>query len=432
MPMTAAELGTLMGSLWKDATVEWARLRTLQRKLEGKNVRTWMPSNADAEYKDIFRKSSSPWPEFAQDVTAQGVSIDGYSDTDLYTQAWLASGMDGRQTLINRQAVGLGYGYLAVLPHDDPNRVVMRPMSSLKTYGVFANPWDEHPTQVLHLVSGSLQKPDTQRWLYIDEIEVYDFRGDPKTPRDIRVQEHGLDHAPVSRITASFDDEPRSIIAPAFPIYNRIVDATFTLQMVQRYGAFPQKFMGGGKLGDVRVAVDSMIHAEGEDGENVKFGTFEAADLEKVVKALQEHLIEFFSALHIPPIYGPVATIANISAEATATLEAGYFRNVGEIRKPIAEGYDLGFRDAAEMLGRPAPDSSAKVSFTDIQTRSLGQAVDGIQKLAMLPKAPPYEMLFALIPGWSAQDAIEAARSARATLPTTKLTVPPPLELTQV
>lgn len=428
MTMTPAELGARLDALMKDASVEWARLRTLQRKLEGKNVRTWMPSNADAEYKDIFRKSSSPWPEFAQDVMAQGVSVDGYTDADLFEQAWLRSGMEGRQWIVNRQAIGLGYGYVAVLPHDDPDRVVMRPMSSLKTFAVFANPWDEHPAEVLHLVAGNLQKPDSQRWLYIDAVEVYDFRGAPKSPGEIKVQEHGLDHVPVSRITGTFDDEPRSLIAPAFPIYGRIVDGTFTLQMVQRYGAFPQKFMGGGKLGDVRVAVDSLIHAEGEQGENVRFGTFEAADLEKVVKALQEHLIEFFSFLHIPPIYGPVATIANVSAEATATLEAGYFRNIGEIRKPIAEGYDLAFRDAAEMLGRALPADSSKVSFSDIQTRSLGQAVDGIQKLATLPKAPPYEMLFALIPGWSAQDAIEAARAARATLPPA---APQALELTQ-
>jgi len=415
MTMTAAELGATISALWKDATVEWARLRTIQRKLEGKNVRTWMPANADAEYKDLFRKSSSPWPEFAQDVMAQGVSIDGYTDAELYQQAWMKSGMEGRQSLVNRQAIGLGYGYVGVLPHDDEDRVVMRAMSSHKTFAVYANPWDDHPTQVLHLVSGTLQKPDTQRWLYIDDVEIYDFAGDARAPRDIKVQEHGLDHAPVSRITATFDDEPRSIIAPAFPIYGRIVDGTFTLQMVQRYGAFPQKFMGGGKLGEVRVAIDSLIHAEGEEGENVRFGTFEAADLEKVVKALQEHLIEFFSFLHIPPIYGPVATIANVSAEATATLEAGYFRNIAELRKPIAEGYDLAFRDAAAMLGRAEPADGAKVSYSDIQTRSLGQATDAIQKLMSAPdgKQPPLEMLFALIPGWSAQDAIEAATAAR-------------------
>jgi hypothetical protein len=417
--MTPAELGATIEKLLKDANVEWARLRTLQKKLEGKLTRTWMPANADQEYKDLFRKSSSPWPEFAQDVNAQGCSVDGYSDAELFETAWLGSGMEGRQALINREAVGLGYSYIATLPHDDPDRVVMRPMSAHKTYAVFANPWDEHPSMVLHLVSGSTQKPDTQRWMFIDETEVYDFRGAASTPRDVKVQEHGLDHAPVSRIAASFDDEPKSVIAPAFPIYHRIVDATFTLQMVQRYGAFPQKYMGGGRLGDVRIAVDSMIHAEGEEGENVRFGTFEAADLEKVVKALQEHLIEFFSFLHIPPIYGPVATIANVSAEATATLEAGYFRNIGEIRKPLAEGYDLAFRDAAEMLGREVPSPGSKVSFSDIQTRSLAQAVDAIQKLLSAPegKQPPLEMVFALIPGWSVTDAIQAAQSARAIAP---------------
>lgn len=428
--MTEAEISQLVGEFFPKARQEWARLSTLQKKIDGKLTRTWMPDSADLEYKDLFRKSSTPWLDFAGTALGQGCRVDGFSEQAVWQRAWQSSGMDGRQGHVTRQAIALGYSFIASIPHRDPQKVVMRPMSSLKTFAVYDESWDEHPEVALHLIEGTLEKPDSQKWMLITASGVHTFRGGWKTPREVEFTDHGLGYTPVTRIGASYDDVPRSVVEPALPVYNRVVDATFTLQMVQRYGAFPQKWMAGGEALDdkVRVAVDSLIQASGVNGETARFGTFQPADLDQVVKALESHIRHMLAILQVPPTYGPFAAMVNMSAEGIAAAEAGYFRHLGDLRDPLGEGYELALRTSGDMLNVAVPDE-AEVSWADVSSRSLSQAADAIQKLASLPddQRPPMEMLLGFIPGWKPADAIAAASQARASAPI----VPAPLQLEQ-
>lgn len=418
--LTPTEIGTIVEEFWEKARREWARLSTLQKRLEGKLVRTWMPENADLEYKDLFRKASTPWLEFATNALGQGCRVDGFNVPEVWENAWQASGMDGRQGHVTRQAIGLGYSYLASIPHQDPSKVLMRPMSALKTFAVFGEPWDNHPEVVLHLIEGTMDKPASQRWMLITDSGVHKFTGAPKRPDDVEFVAHDLGYTPVTRIGATYDDVPRSVVEPALPVYRRVVDATFTLQMVQRYGAFPQKWMAGGEALDegVRVAIDSLIQAVGVNGETARFGSFQPADLDQVVKALESHIRHMLSILQVPPTYGPFAAMVNMSAEGIAAAEAGYFRHLGDLQDPLGEGFELALRTAGEMLGVDVPET-AEVSWADVSSRSLAQAADAIQKLASLPpeQQPPIEMLFALLPGWKPSDAREAALRAREAAP---------------
>nr|WP_243738981.1 phage portal protein [Microcella frigidaquae] len=424
--LTAVEISTLVDSFFSKARQEWARLETLQKKIDGKLTRTWMPANADMEYKDLFRKASSPWLDFAAAALGQGCRIDGFSDEVVWRQAWQASGMDGRQGHLTRQSISLGYSYLAVIPHRDPEKVLLRPMSALKTFAVYDEPWDDYPRVVLHLVEGSLRDTKSQKWMLITEEGVHRFSGGYKVPGDVEFAPHSLGYTPVARIGATYDDVPRSIVEPALPVYNRVVDATFTLQMVQRYGAFPQKWMAGGEALDenVRVAVDTLIQAVGVNGETARFGSFQPADLDQVVKALEAHIRHMLSILQVPPTYGPFAAMVNMSAEGIAAAEAGYFRHLGDLQDPLGEGYELALRMAGDLLNVDVPDD-AEVSWADVSSRSLAQAADAIQKLASLPSPPPLEMLLGLLPGWKPADAIAGAQSARAIAP---IDVPPAIE----
>lgn len=416
--LSAVEISTLIDTFFPKARQEWTRLSTLQKKIDGKLTRTWMPENADLEYKDLFRKASTPWLNFAAAALGQGCRVDGFSVQPVWQRAWQSSGMDGRQGHLTRQSIALGYSYLAAIPHRDPSKVLLRPMSALKTFAVYDEPWDDFPRVVLHLVEGSLEKTASQKWMLITDRGVHRFTGGWKVPGDVEFTPHGLDYTPVARIGATYDDVPRSIVEPALQVYNRVVDATFTLQMVQRYGAFPQKWMAGGEALDenVRVAVDSLIQAVGINGETARFGSFQPADLDQVVKALEAHIRHMLSILQVPPTYGPFAAMVNMSAEGIAAAEAGYFRHLGDLQDPIGEGYELALRAAGDMLGEAVPDD-AQVSWADVSSRSLAQAADAIQKLSSLPSPPPAEMLFALLPGWKPADAIAAAARARETQP---------------
>ena len=419
--LTPAGLGTIIAEFWQDARNEWTRLATLQKRIEGKLLRTWMPDNADLEYKDLFRKSSSPWLMFARDSIAQGLLIDGYTDQKVWRQAWQASGMDGRQGDLNAEVVGLGYGFLASLPHTMSDRVVMRPMSALQTHAVFEDPWDELPKYVLHRVSGDLNRPKTLRWIFIDGEALYRFKGDARTPLEVERTTHGLEYCPVARIGNSLPmgGRPQSSIEPAVSVYQRIVDATFTLQMVQRYGAFPQKWMAGGEIATdehgnplIRSSVDGLLHASGATGETARFGSFQAASLDQVVGAVDAHIKHFSALVQVPPHY-LLGAIVNMSAEGIAAAEAGYWRNINDRQYAIGEGYELALRIAADHLGleSAADDFGSEVNWADMSTRSLNQVADAVVKLATVDA--PLEMLFALVPNWSKSDAIDAADEVR-------------------
>lgn len=430
MAKDATELGDLIASRATDARAEWSRLSTLQKRIEGKLTRTWMPDNADLEYKDLFRKSSSPWLQFGRDCIAQGLILDGYSSDLVWDRAWQANGMDGRQGAVNREVVGLGKSFLMTIPAETRGEVVMRPLSSLGTFAVFRDPWDEYPEFVFARVGRTRANFWDSEWIALDGEAHYRFSGDPRRPEGVRVVEHGLGYTPVTQLsnTLAIHGEPQSSVEAAIPVYQRIVDATFTLQMVQRYGAFPQKWMAGGEIGKnadgtsaVRSSVDSLLHARGESGETARFGTFEAANIEQVVGALDAHIKHLFAMCQVPSHYA-LGTIANLSAEAITAAESGYFRNLTDRQMSIGEGYEQAMRTAAAILGdeASASDLSSQVHWADVSSRSLAQISDAVVKLATV--GAPLEMLFAMIPGWSKTDVIEAAAAVRTA---------PPLAVTQ-
>lgn len=416
MSLDNAALGALGADLQKDARSAWAPMQTLQKHLDGQLLKTWMPDNADAEYRDLLRKSASPWLGFARDAIAQGCIVSGYSNTDLWDRVWRANGMDGRQEVSTRDAVGFGRGYVAILPGQDAEAVVMRPMAALDTFAVYEDPWDEYPTAVLHR-----RKPRRGRdtfwqgsWMLVDDEAIYRFTGTPSAPIDVKVQEHGMECAPVVGISNTLEPEPRSSIGDKVSVYKRIVDATFTLQMLQRYGAFPQKWMAGGDVDpDVRASIDSLLHAGGEAGETARFGAFPAADLDKAVAALDAHIKHFSAVVQVPPHY-LLGAVVNMSAEGIAAAEAGYHRNLSARKKALGEGYELAMRTAARMLGETeaAGSSTDQVDWENVASWSLSQVTDAVQKLEM--STGPLEALYRMIPGWTKADAAAAVKAAEA------------------
>lgn len=418
MSLDNAALGTLGAELQKDARAAWAPLQTLQKHIDGQLLKTWMPDNADAEYRDLLRKSASPWLGFARDAIAQGCIVSGYTNTDIWERAWRANGMDGRQEVVTRDAVGFGRGFIALRPGSDPGTLVMRPMGALDTYAVYDDPGDDYPLHVLHR-----RKPRTGRqtfwqgdWMLVDDELIYRFSGTPAAPENITTQAHGAGVVPVVGVSNTLDASPRSSIADKVSVYKRIVDGTFTLQMLQRYAGFPQKWMAGGDVAaELRASVDSLLHASGDAGETARFGAFPAADLDKAVGALDAHIKHFSAVMQVPPHY-LLGAVVNMSAEGIAAAEAGYHRNLSARKKSIGEGYELAMRTGAFMLGdsEAAKSTSDQVEWENVSSWSLSQVVDAVQKI--MADTGPLEALYRMIPGWTKADAalaVEAANKMR-------------------
>jgi hypothetical protein len=437
MPKTGPEIGTLLAGLRKEMRAEFMRLSVVDKKIRGKLTRAWMPKGADSEYKDLFRKASGPWLEFTRDAIAQGVSVDGCNNERVWAEAWQANGMDGRQDGTNRETVGIGKSFILTIPAGkqgtytetvvvddglveietvrevaDNTRVVMRALSSLVTYAHFADPWDDHPTWVLTRVGGTKFGANfwDSQWVFIDDEALYRFRGDIGAPVGLTVFDHELDYCPVARIANTLPaiGEPESSVERAFPVYERVVDATFTLEMKQRYGAFPQKWGSGGTLGAVQSSVDSFIH---NSDPAARFGNFAEGSLADVVTAIDAHIKHLAAVCQVPPHY-LLGAVVNMSAEGIAAAESGYFRNINERKTAMSEGYELALRTAGEILGLSDEElDKIQVHFEDVSSRSLAQIADAIGKLATL-MPDSLSKLFAMLPGFTQLDANEAASKA--------------------
>ncbi len=417
--MDAAELGAMLAGQRERIRKEWDRLNWLARYIDGNVFKTWTPANADAEYKDLLRKAATPWLKYARDAKAQGLVVDGFTDSETWTRAWQTNGMDGRQSAVNREVIGFGKSYGLALPSDS-GEVLMRPLSALTTYASYAGPWDDYPEWAICKLAPGRSQWDGS-WMFIDPLRTYWFTGSIDTPADVQVSMHGLGFCPVVQLAATLGGlgAPESPIEVGIRPWKRIVDYTFSLSMLMRYGAFPQKWMAGGDIAKdengnplVNASVDSLLHADGPGGETARFGSFAAANIGEAVAGLESAKADLSAVLQIPPHYF-MSKVVNMSAEGIEAAESAYFRDLAERKESLSEGYELWLRTAAAILGNQgvAQDPSCEVHWMDQRTRSLGQISDAIVKLKTV--GAPNELLFALMPGWTKQDVMDAAEAAR-------------------
>lgn len=428
MPLSSTEANALAADLLKSATPEWARLRKFVRYARGKQALPWLPEGVEQEYRDIAVKSASNWIDLVIRAVTQGLIVDAYGDepdSNLWAEAWQANGMDARQHALSRAAGTLGYSFINVLPSEDDG-VWMRPEAATSQYAVYDDPSDEWPIHSLRQITKP-GKGKPGRWELYDDEARYLLTGDMGRA-DVVILEHGLEVCPVVRMLWQIDllGDPMGEVEPVISIQDRIVDATFTLQMVAKYGAFPQRWIAGINPGEplrdadgeplldaagnpimptIKAYIDHILLASDVD---TKFGQFAAADLRQYVEALEAHIRHLAAITQTPPHY-LLGSLVNLSAEALAAAESGLQRKIREKREVLGEGYEQAMRLAALVLGDEAAamDTSSQVHWQDVESRSLAQTADALLKLGQLGVPP--KMLFQMIPGWTQADAEEAA-----------------------
>ena len=414
MVMTNAEAIEATVETWKANNTERVRLRRFVRYSRGQQKLPWLPDNVEGEYRDIALKSASNWLDLVVRATAQGLQVDAYGTpegpSDLWGTVWQANGMDARQHALHRAVLTLGYCGLIVFPSADDGGVWMRPEAATKLSMVFDDPSDEFPLRTVREVG-------KDRYTVVG-------KGSGAT---VDFAEHDAGVCPVVQMRSSIDllGTPMGEIEPVIPIQDRIVDATFTLQMVAKYGAFPQRWIAGidttkplvDANGDVltdgqgnplfptiKAYVDHILTAVDAD---TKFGQFAAADLNQYVAALEAHIRHLAAITQTPPHY-LLGSLVNLSAEALAAAESGLQRKIKEKREVLGEGYEQAFRLAGAVLGREdeAAATSSQVHWQDVESRSLAQTSDALLKLSQL--GVPLQVLLKMIPGFTQQDVDEA------------------------
>jgi hypothetical protein len=303
----------------------------------------------------------------------------------------------------------------------------MRPEAATNVWARYDDPGDEWPSEVLRVL-----KKD-KLWELYDRTGRYTITNKKDVESTV---EHGLDVCPVVQMAGAFDllGTPMGEIEPVIPIQDRIVDATFNLQMAAKYGAFPQRWIAGLNPGEplrdsdgeivtdsagnpvmptIKAYIDHILMASDPD---TKFGQFAATDLRQYVEALEAHIRHLAAITQTPPHY-LLGSLINLSAEALAAAESGLMRKIAGKQEVLGEGYEQTLRLAAQILGddAAAQDTTSQVHWQDVESRSLAQTADALVKLGTI--GVPRQMLYEMIPGWTETDAKRAVEMTAASDP---------------
>lgn len=419
MALSNSEARRVLASARSEASPEWQRLARFRRYVTGHQKRPWLPDNVETEYIDIARKAATNWMHLIIQATSQGLVVVGYGDdsgdSSVWTSIWQPNGLDSRQHALHRSALTSGYAYLIVMPgDDDPENanaqggVVVQPESANKLYAYYDDPADEWPVWGIRRIKFA---PGKERWELYDDEARYDFDSTDGNGKFLGKVIHEQGVCPLVKVRAShsLESEPVGEVEPVIPIQDRIVDAVFSMQMVAKYGAFPQRWIAGMTANrddddetseQIKAYVDHILMAADPE---TKFGQFAAADLSQYAAALETHVRHLAAISQTPPHY-LLAGLVNVSAEGIAAAETGHDRKVGERRQSIGEGHEQALRLAAGLSGNDAAatDKTSQVRWKDTQTRSLGAIADAIQKLAAA--GVPKELFLGLLPGVSQTD----------------------------
>lgn len=421
-------------------------LDKVRRYVKGDHDMPYVPKKSKQEYKGLIVKSVANWLPLIPTVVGQNLFLEGYRNaseaavaeadptTDGFSpseqawSAWLANGMDARQSAVHKGALTYGYHYVVVLK-GDPEPVI-RPISALNMTAVYGDD-DDWPLVAMHWRKARFEGKIVRKVDIYDDVNVTTFIGklDAKEADDftpVETAAHGMGVCPVVRFRNEWedsDDEPiRGEVEPYIPIQDRLNETTLDLLMAQQYGAFVQKWVTGlaipeddrlelaegvpnpdyGKpIEPFQSAVDRLFVASDPD---TKFGSFAATELDGYLASLEAGIRHLSALAQIPPHY-LLGAVANLSAEALAAAEAGLSRKVSDRKSLFGVAWAQVLRLACVAAG-VEPDLTATVVWRDTESRALASTVDAFGKLAQMLGVPP-EALWEKLPGFSVREVRE-------------------------
>lgn len=390
------------------------------------------PKQATAEYKELQKRSQTPWLGLVVTSVAQSLYVDGYRPRGSQENAtawdwWQINQLDSRQVPIHRAALAYGYSFATVLPGTlgfGTKAPVIRGHSPRRMFTVYDEPQhDDWPR--FALVGDPVKRNGSMGWalkLY-DDTNCYYLQSDSggSDVTYIEYREHNLGICPVVRFANQLDLEGRTPgeVEPFIPLAARIDQTVFDRLVVQRFASWVVRTVAGMAKPDgdedaaaarLRLMVEDLLVAEDHE---TKFGHLPATPLDGFLKAVEDDIRQL-AAVSQTPAYEMLGQMANLSAEALEAARASLSAKVEERQQSFGESHEQVFRLAAHVMGDDSAkrDYSAEVKWRDTKIRSLAQAADALGKLATLLQVP-VQNLWEKIPGWTDQD-VAAAKAARA------------------
>jgi hypothetical protein len=408
-----------------------------------------LPRSATAELRALAKMSKVPWLQLVVTAAAQAMYVDGYrsrldgahqtdasdstadgaaADSETVDsppwQAWLANQMDRRQVALHRAMLAYGYAFTTVLPGTDPltgaDQAVIRGVSPRKMVALYDDPAeDDWPQYALRIVE---RKGDDHLVRLYDDEAVYELRLSG-SGRDVTLLSepaaHGAGVCPVIRYANMLDLDGRTPgeVEPFIAIAARINKTSYDRMLVQHFNSWKIRYVTGMAEPDteedanrtkMKLRQDDLLIAEDPD---TKFGQLDETSLGGFIDAHRAD-IETLAAASQTPTHELTGQMANLSAEALAAARASLTQKITERQKSAGASHAQTLKLAAALDGHSdyAKDISGRVTWQDMEIRSMSQSADALVKLSGL--GIPFKALWGKIPGIEKSDVDEWAEMA--------------------
>lgn len=414
---------------------EKARVDALDLWVRGEQPAVEMPRKANAEHRKLAELARTPLIPLVITNTAQGLFVDGYRSPDAAEnesswRTWNANDLDMRQAAIHRAALGHGLAYATVFPgvDEEGSRSVIRGVSARKMVAVYQDvAEDDWPMYAMRVdVSGS------KRMLrVIDEEAVYfvSCGADFTDVEFIEWRTHGSDVCPVVRYANQLDLDGRadSDIGSLIPIAGRYDKTVYDRLLTQHFNSWKVRTIAGlqdfasdeqdAEIKKIKLAQEDILIAEDPD---TKFGTLDETPLDGFIRAGESDKDDISGAGQVPGTIFGTSKLANLSADTIAELRAGLSQKIFERQTSFGKSHAQALREAHRQETGEDVDVMARVTWRDMQPRTMSQVVDALGKAVQMLEVPA-QAVWHLIPGvsktdvddWRAEADVTAARAAR-------------------
>lgn len=426
-----------------------ARLDRIDRWYRWEQEGVPLPRRITPELKALAKLSQVPWLTLVVTSCAQAMYVDGFrSELDRDDTAatdeqkasppwktWLANGMDRRQIPLHRAALAYGWAYEKVLPGEDPvtgrSMSVIRGVSPRKMFALWEDPaeddWPQYTMQVVESTKNGAMLVRVLDDTAEHELSMEDGGVDIEYLGQRGVHDAGV--CPVVRFANMLDLEGRASgeVEPYIALAARTNKTGYDRILTQHFASWKVRYVAGMAEPDdeematrkkLQLRQDDILVAEDAD---TKFGTLDASDLQPFIAAYRND-VETLAAVSQTPTHELTGQMANLSAEALAAARASLNQKVHERQKTFGASHAQALRLAVALEGDESysGDTTGRVTWQDMEIRSMSQAADALGKMAEMLHVPP-TALWGLVPGVEKTDVAEWIKLAEAGDPITKM-----------
>lgn len=398
-----------------------------------------LPRKATREHRALSELSRTPWLRLVVDNVVQAMYVDSVVGSEGRIEElwglWNANGMRSQQISNHRSMVSYGHSYAVVTgaEHHGEDSAKIRFVSPRRMAVEFEDLGaDPYPSAALEWVKTE-GKVERFRLRTVGREYLIE-RGAASLEdggwRVVQAFESGLDFVPVVQFANQRDLDGRVLgeVEPFIPAARRINKTAYDRLLSQHFNSWKVKTATGLDMPEAMDADGDPIAGEVDEaaaeklklkldqadiltgGEGVQFGTLDATALDPFVNSWRAD-IEALAAVSQTPAHALTGQLVNLSAEALAAARGPLTQKVYERQMNASAAYANVMRAAATIAGFEdiARDDLIRVTWQDMEIRSMSQAVDALGKAAQMLRIP-VRGLWPLIPNVESADVQEWER----------------------